>query len=112
MRHHLYHQRDDMKGRLIKAFIAALICSWSVRAWSHGVDSSSIPQPRSEQASPTDAAFLRQEEQAKLPKNIDMLDERLEAPKLSAKKRAKLEKKPQKLLKQKSELPDTASRKW
>lgn len=96
----------------MKAIFAALFALVGLpeAAWAHG--GGAAPGHSEQDVDPAarerDAEGARRERVESLQAKIDKLDEKLENPKLSVKKRAKLEKKLKKLLDEKNKLLEAA----
>lgn len=98
----------------MKTILAALLAlaAFPAAGWAHGGGAGAGHSEQRPDADPAarerDAKGARRERIESLQAKIDKLDEKLENPKLSAKKRAKLEKKLKKLLDEKNELLEAA----
>lgn len=94
----------------IRSILLFALAGFPAAAWAHGGGSPGHAEPRQSDpaAEKRDAESYRRARVESLQAKIDKLDEKLENPKLSAKKRAKLEKKLKKLLDEKNRLLEEA----
>jgi hypothetical protein len=93
-----------MKSARTLLLLAALGGAGAGQAWSHGGGSEPIERPGPRENPERVEAESKRSRIESLQGKIDKIDEKLENPKLSVKKRAKLEKKLKGLLKEKDEL--------
>lgn len=91
-----------MRALRVLAFLVGWLGLGNVLAWSHG--GGAPHDPGEQRADPEAETRARQRQLAKIQEKIDKLEQQLENPKLSAKKRGKLEKKLKRLLHKKDEL--------
>lgn len=103
-------KESSLSRKMILAALFAL-AGFPAAVWAHGGGASpghAEPRESDPAAERRDAESDRRAHVESLQTKIDKLDEKLENPKLSAKKRAKLEKKLKKLLDEKNKLLEEA----